>query len=510
LKCSSPKVFTENLSEPTPKQNHVKMMIEDQYTLATRTLNGRLFSPYQKEGVVWMLNMENQESGPKGGFLCDEMGLGKTVQLISTMLGNPKQRTLIIVPKSIITQWHEEIGKFAPNLSVNVYDGPDRKINHSCNITIAPYTVLTVKGAENGGVTPLHHVQWDRVILDEAHEIRNKSSKLFKSVCRLRSAIKWIVTGTPVFNSMNDFVSLCVFFGFDKSSVQAMTKDIKDIYILRRTKEDLAQISERLRLPPCHFENVEIDMLPEEKALYEYVFLEAQDIIKDVFKDAVSLNSKNMVILECLLRARQCMIWPQMYLDGVASKNGVSPTKWTGRSKKMETLFSLIDEHPNEKSLIFCQFRGEMNHIQKTLKCPVFRIDGSVSRDDRVNQINAFKRAPPGAVFIIQIKSGGQGLNLQEATRVYITAPAWNPATEIQAIGRSHRTGQNYAVFVKKLVYKECPRFVSVEEEMMALQGHKSLVCSQVLNDERVKTQIPVNRITDKISILDIKKIFRA
>jgi len=486
------------------------MTTEDQYTLATKTLNGRLFSPYQKEGVMWMLNMENQESGPKGGFLCDEMGLGKTVQLISTMLGNPKQRTLIIVPKSIITQWRDEIQKFASNLSVNVYDGPDRKIDHSCNITIAPYTVLTVKGAENGGVTPLHHVQWDRIILDEAHEIRNSGSKLYKSVCRLRSTIKWIVTGTPVFNSMNDFVSLCVFFGFDKSSVQAMTKDIKDIYILRRTKDDLASINERLRLPPCHFENVELDMLPEEKALYEFVFLEAQDIIKDVFKDAVSLNSKNMVILECLLRARQCMIWPQMYLDGVASKTGVSPTKWTGRSKKMETLFSLIEEHPKEKSLIFCQFRSEMNHIQKNLKCQVFRIDGSVSRDDRVNQINAFKRAPPGAVFIIQIKSGGQGLNLQEATRVYITAPAWNPATELQAIGRSHRTGQNHAVFVKKLVYKECVHFVSVEEEMMALQGHKSLVCSEVLNDDRVKTQIPVNRITDKISILDIKKIFKA
>jgi len=197
--------------------------------------------------------------------------------------------------------------------------------------------------------------------------------------------------------------------------------------------------------PPCHFENVEIDMLPEEKALYEYVF-GGTGYYQRRFQRCSEFEFQNMVILECLLRARQCMIWPQMYLDGVASKNGVSPTKWTGRSKKMETLFSLIDEHPNEKSLIFCQFRGEMNHIQKTLKCPVFRIDGSVSRDDRVNQINAFKRAPPGAVFIIQIKSGGQGLNLQEATRVYITAPAWNPATEIQAIGRSHRTGQNYAV----------------------------------------------------------------
>ena len=478
-------------------------MINEQYALATANLKGRLFVPYQRDGVRWMLGMEGQTSGPKGGFLCDEMGLGKTVQLISVMLGNPRDRTLIIVPKSIITQWRDELNKFAPQVSVHVYDGPDRTIDKHAKVTIAPYTLLP-------DTTPLHRVSWDRVILDEAHEIRNKQSKTFKSVCELRTDIKWLVTGTPVFNSMNDFVNLCTFLGVPKNFVQGRTKEIKDIYILRRTKEDLAKINDRLTLPPCYFENVELDMFPEEKALYECVFLEAQGIIQEAFRNAQSLNSKNMVILECLLRARQCMIWPQMYLNGVAAQNETKPEVWKGRSNKMETLFRLLKEHPTEKSLIFCQFRGEMNYIQSQLDCPVFRIDGSVSRDERVRQIEGFKRIEGGAVFIIQIKSGGQGLNLQEATRVYITAPAWNPATELQAIGRSHRTGQTQTVHVKKLVYKECNRFISVEEEMMALQGHKSLVCSEVLNDERVKTQIPVNRTSAKISILDIKKIFRA
>jgi len=502
-------VFTENLSEPTPKQNHVKMKIEDQYTLATKTLNGRLFVPYQCDGVRWMLSMEGQESGVLGGMLMDDMGIGKTVQLVATILGNPKPRTLIIVPKSIITQWRDEINRFAPNLTINIFDGPDRRIKEA-DVTLAPYTLLTTKGGGPDTKTALHMVQWDRVILDEAHEIRNKSSKLFKSVCRLKTEIKWIVTGTPVFNSMEDFVSLCIFLGFSKSSAQGMTKQIKDIYILRRTKDDLAKINERLRLPPCHFENVELDMFPEEKSLYECVFLEAQDTIKEAFKHAQSLNSKNMLILECLLRARQCMIWPPMYLNGIAVKNGTTPVKWEGRSNKLETLFRLLKEHPDEKSLVFCQFKGEMNYIQSQLDCPVFRIDGSVPKDERVRQIEGFKKIQGGAVFIIQIKSGGQGLNLQEATRVYITAPSWNPATELQAIGRAHRTGQTQVVHVKKLIYKECPRFVSVEQEILALQGHKSIVCSEVLNDERVKTQIPVNRTTAKISIMDIKNIFRA
>lgn len=485
------------------------MSIEEQYNRAKDNLNGRLFAPYQREGVLWLLSMENQTSGVRGGILADEMGLGKTVQLVAAMLGNPKPRTLIIVPKSIITQWVEEINRFAPNFIINVYDGPERKMKEA-DVTIAPYTLLTTKGGKADAKTPLHMVQWDRVILDEAHEIRNNKSKLFKSVCRLQTQIRWVVTGTPVFNSMEDFVSLCTFLGLSKVVVQSMTNKVKDIYILRRTKEDLAQISERLRLPPCYFENVELEMFPDEKQLYEIVFLEAQETIRDAFRHAQSLNAKNMVILECLLRARQVMIHPQMYIDGVAKQTGTKAEKWVGRSKKMETLFEMVNSHPSEKTLIFCQFRGEMNHIQKNMERPVFRIDGSVPKEERVNQIEGFKKAAPGAVFIIQIKAGGQGLNLQEATRVYITGPSWNPSTELQAIGRSHRTGQTKPVYVKKLIYKECERFVSVEEEILALQGHKSIVCSKVLNDERIEKQIPVNRTSAKISIMDIRKIFKA
>jgi len=190
-----------------------------------------------------MLTMENQTSGPKGGFLCDEMGLGKSAQLIATMLGNRKKSTLIVVPKSIITQWANEIGKFAPHLSVHLFDGPKRHLKEA-DIVIMPYSLLSTPEE-----TIIHRHTWDRVILDEAHEIRNKSSRLFKSVCRLKTDIKWIVTGTPVFNSMNDFVSLCAFLGIEKSLVQGMTNKIQDIYILRRTKEDLAKINTRLELP---------------------------------------------------------------------------------------------------------------------------------------------------------------------------------------------------------------------------------------------------------------------
>ena len=180
--------------------------------------------------------MENQPKGPKGGFLCDEMGLGKTIQIISTILDNPKPRTLIVVPKTIVTQWSTEIAKFAPGLSVLVYDGPERtKDIHAmmnADLVICPYSMLHNK------TSLLQRIKWDRVVLDEAHEIRNRQTRTFKAAFKLETGIRWLVTGTPVFNSMEDFVSLCAFLGFSKNTVQAMHKEIKDIYIMRRTKSD--------------------------------------------------------------------------------------------------------------------------------------------------------------------------------------------------------------------------------------------------------------------------------
>lgn len=471
-------------------------MIEQLYNNAKSLLAARLYAPYQQEGVMWMLTMENNIGKPKGGFLCDEMGLGKTVQLIATMLGNKKRKTLIVVPKSIVTQWVEEITRFAPSLTCVAWDGPARDSTDISlvDIVVAPYSVVRMGSR-------LHRVHWDRIILDEAHEIRNRNSKLFKTVNALRSDIRWAVTGTPVFNSMNDFISLCEFVGIPRVLVQGMSNKVKDIYILRRTKQDLDMID----IPECHFENVELTMHKDERRLYEYVFEDAQETIKEIFKTTTNISSKNMELLECLLRARQCCIWPQMYYDGVAKKAETEPELWVGKSNKMDTLLRMVEGHPDEKALIFCQFTGEMNHIQKNINGPVFRIDGSVSKDGRLDQIRLFKQAESNAVLIIQIKSGGQGLNLQEATRVYITAPSWNPATELQAVGRCHRSGQTKTVYVKKFVYEN-----SVEEGMMALQGHKSTICAEVLHDKRIEDQIPVKERKSTISILDIKKIFHA
>jgi SNF2 family DNA or RNA helicase len=274
----------------------------------------------------------------------------------------------------------------------------------------------------------------------------------------------------------------------------------------------VAEHNKRLELPPCDFQNIELEMYPEERDLYKEVFERGQAIVRHVFKTGTQ-NLHQMELLEALLRARQVMTWPQLYLDGIALKEESDPEPWLGRSRKMETLIESIKAHPKEKTLVFTQFMGEMDRIQELLVASdvtTFRIDGSVAKEQREERIAAFKKAQGGAVFIIQIKAGGVGLNLQEATRVYITCPAWNPATELQAIGRAHRTGQTRKVTVRRLVYvgeDGVEPLPSVEQSIMQLQEGKAKVCAEVLNDPRLETQVP-NVTRTKITIHALKKIF--
>ena len=449
-----------------------------------------------------MLEREHSSLGPKGGFLCDEMGLGKTAQLVTVIKRNKTGPTLVVVPKSIVTQWKNEIHKFAPELSVFVYDGIKRTRDASefqrHDVTVCPYSLLTEDA-------PLvHRIEWRRVILDEAHEIRNRRSKRFKSAMQIGATYRWVVTGTPVFNDVRDFVSLCTFIGIDRVDVQCNLETIREKFIIRRTKN-------KDSIPECHFENVELEMYPEEKTLYAQAFSEAQEMIREMMKRAKAHGNStmyNMDILEQFLRARQVMAWPQLYIDGMAKKMDEEMNEWNGRSKKMETLFEMIEQHPDEKTLIFCQFKGEMNYIQEKLTCPVFRIDGTCSKERRESQLAEFNRAPQNSVFLIQVKAGGQGLNIQSASRVYITSPSWNPGTELQAIGRCHRTGQKREVYVKKLIYKGDEKYPSVDESIVALQVTKSMEYARVLGDDRLKTQLPGK--SEGLSISEIRNIFRA
>lgn len=413
-----------------------------------------------------------------GGFMCDEMGLGKTVQTIATIVFNRLPKTLIVVPSSIVSQWIDEIHAHS-TLTVSELSTSEKE----SDIYITTYGMLSKKGRLYDKLTSTH---WNRVVLDEAHELRNPDSKRFSVLLDMECDIRWMLTGTPVFNSKRDYSTLLRFLTKDT----AFVGNHRNI-ILRRTKSDLVQFDASLAIPPCEFECIDIERYPEEELGYRQVFSNFAEKVKTAENTEIA-----MVVLEGFLRMRQYSTHPEVLHFGIPDMG-----PYFGRCKKLDELTRMISEHPTEKTLVFCQFIREMDIIRDALyPTQIFRLDGST--EDKSGEIAKFKAHPGGCVFLIQIKAGGQGLNLQEASRVYINSPAWNPATELQAISRSHRKGQTKQVIIKKLVYVSSSDIPSIDEAIVELQDHKSMVCSEVLNDPRISEQLPkLKRRTNMVRV---------
>lgn len=416
--------------------------------------------PYQTDGVAWMVQRE--QSDYPGGFLCDEMGLGKTIQMIYTMKVNKVAKTLIIVPNSLVSQWETELERFGESAVVTTYSKFVRR-------------------------NEMMNQHWDRVILDEGHEIRTFKTKRFKHICQIPSTIRWVITGTPIYNKESEYISLREFV------LQGTMRIARSKILLRRTKDDVG-----LDIPKLVFENVQIDMYDDEWNVYS-----------EAFEEYATKVMSGIVLLGAFVRMRQLSIHPRL-----------CNSRYTGRSAKIDSIVREIQIHPGEKTIVFCQFHKEMDILTEELgkKYTIVRLDGNVKTEDRQGLVNFFNKSVrksgkefdqdcPAPVFLIQVKTGGQGLNLQSATRVYITSPSWNPATELQAVARAHRTGQTREVHVKRFVYTTRSDDVnSIDECMVKIQERKSKLTAIILDDPRISGQVPVD--LRNISVQEIRKIF--
>jgi SNF2 family DNA or RNA helicase len=205
--------------------------------------------PHQVEGVAWMIDKEvgqRKRSGvlPFGGILADDMGLGKTIQSISLILTNPrpeagakpehpKQKlptrevskcTLVVAPLALIKQWEDEIKtKVAKShaLRVLVHHGTSRTKSalelKKYDVVITTYQTLTSEHAGSNMDRPdgtrigCFGVHWYRLILDEAHSIKNRNAKASQAACALNSWFRWCLTGTPMQNNLDELQSLIKF-----------------------------------------------------------------------------------------------------------------------------------------------------------------------------------------------------------------------------------------------------------------------------------------------------------
>jgi SNF2 family DNA or RNA helicase len=432
---------------------------------------------YQKAGLSWLNLMSKHEIG---AILADDMGLGKTIQILASLVAQPKAKTLIVAPKSLVHNWVSEAEKFTPDLSFHNYTGPDRMsrlaaIGGEVDALVTTYHTLRLD------IEFLKAKEFDYFILDEAHYIKNSESQAYMACRLIQARMKIALTGTPVENSLSDLFSILsiVTPGLISDSLagkyakennpdalRILSKSLRP-FILRRTKDQV------LRDLPAKTEQVlYCELSSSERKKYTELKNHYWNKLNGRIEQNGFAKSK-FDILEALLRLRQAACHP-----GLLNKE-FSPES----SSKFDLLLEQLDNvlADGHKALIFSQFTSLLGLLEPLLKAKNIEFEYLDGRtNDRSTRVKNFQENPDIKVFLISLKAGGVGLNLTSADYVFILDPWWNPAAESQAIDRAHRIGQTKKVFAYKIIAKD-----TVEEKILALQEHKRVLASAIISSEK-------------------------
>ena len=337
-------------------------------------------NPYSGE---LSLDFPAQEQNCLGGILADEMGLGKTIEMLSLMHSHkseistqaseaslssvtslprlPKNSssviaapctTLVVAPMSLLAQWESEAAKASKpgTLKTMVYYGSDKVANlqNLCcgaNATSAPNLIITSygiilsefnqvasRGGDRGSHGGLFSLDFFRVILDEAHLIKNRQSKTAKACYEISAQHRWVLTGTPVVNRLEDLFSLVHFlrvepwsnFSFWKTfiTVPFESKDfiraldvvqtVLEPLVLRRTKDMRTPNGEALvPLPLRTIDIEEIELSKQEREVYDYIFTRAKRTFNATVEAGTLLKSYTTIFAQ-ILRLRQSCCHPTL------------------------------------------------------------------------------------------------------------------------------------------------------------------------------------------------------
>jgi superfamily II DNA or RNA helicase len=435
--------------------------------------------PYQRAGVGWL---EFLQSFRFGGCLADDMGLGKTVQFLALLQdrrrkGLVRNPSLVVVPKSLIFNWHQECTRFTPGLGVIEYTGLAR--SRLRKKFARADLVLTTYGTVRRDVLHLKEILFDYVVLDEAQAIKNPSSQVAKAARLLKAENRLALTGTPIENHLRDLWSIFEFLNpgmLGRASIFKLhTSDASDDesrkvlsqalrpFILRRTKREVAR-----ELPEKFEQTIVCSMGKQQEQLYSELRDHYRNSLLGLVKKQGLARSK-IHVLEALLRLRQAACHPAL-LD---EKHLDDP------SAKLDALglhlSDLLEE--GHKALVFSQFTSYLAIVRRYLderKIAYEYLDGQTR--NRKERIDHFQTDPACGVFLISLKAGGLGLNLTAADYVFLLDPWWNPAVEMQAIDRAHRIGQSRQVFAYRLICRN-----TVEEKIAELQLKKKELADAIL-----------------------------
>jgi SNF2 family DNA or RNA helicase len=437
--------------------------------------NGFTYFPHQLSGIDWMLKKElvgtevslrNKEGTTlvKGGFQCDDMGLGKTIQMTAVMVNHVVKKTLLIAPLSMIDTW----STICKRAGMAVFEVDKKKKDMwTLQNKSSPIPMCFVKKRPAVYIsnyeklyttTSLFREPWDRVVLDEAHKIRNGDGTIAYFARKLKAPLRWVITGTPLVNSLKDVVSLLAFLGVPTSAMYSWEKRYNTILpqiLIHRSLDSLRSVIQGAPpLPEIHHL-----MLPFTTKAEEEFYHGVQSTVPTLKYASDRIDPSQTILL--LLRLRQISVHPQVYIN---SKRRESPyyarPDWIGPSTKLEAVKTILTSDTVElhKYIIFCQFNDEMSMIrdyllqEKLVKDEnILMYNGQMNQEERRVVLETSKATTETTVLLIQLQAGGVGLNLQEYDRVLFVSPWWTSALMDQAIARAVRMGQTKVVKVYHL-----------------------------------------------------------
>jgi superfamily II DNA or RNA helicase len=451
------------------------------------TLRAQL-RPYQLDGYSWLAFLWEHQLG---GILADDMGLGKTLQALA-LICHARQEDpagppfLIVAPTSVVPNWAAEAARFAPGLKVAAVQETDarrgqplRDLVAGADAVVTSYALLRIDIASYAAVP------WSGLILDEAQFAKNHQSKVYQCARRLPARFKLAITGTPMENNLMELWALLSITApglfpspdrfrdyyarpIEKSGqpelLSQLRRRIRPL-VRRRTKEQVAS-----DLPPKQEQVLEVDLHPRHRRLYQTHLQRERQKVLGLIGD---LNANRFAIFRSLTLLRQLSLHAglvdEAYRDVPSSKIDVLT----------EQLLDVVGG--GHRALVFSQFTGFLAVVREELDTRGIAycyLDGSTR-----NRAAVLERFGAGdmPVFLISLKAGGFGLNLTEADYCFLLDPWWNPATEAQAVDRTHRIGQTRNVMVYRLIARD-----TIEEKVMALKARKAQLFASVLDEGNV------------------------
>ena len=456
----------------------------------------RLLRPYQRLGVAWLWHLR---AHALGGILADEMGLGKTAQalaLLSAAAAAGGGTALVVCPASLLENWRRESARFAPELKVYVHHGARRLGSPSdaagLNLVITSYGTLARDRALFAGIG------FAIVIADEAQHIKNRRSQNAAALRALRAEARFLLTGTPIENSLDDLRSLFAFLlpgylpplpadvrGEEKAWHDERLRAQAAPYILRRTKRAVAP-----ELPPRIEQTVWCELSSEQAATYRELQERGERELIDLEAGGANEGRLKLAALTQLLRLRQLCCDPRLLK--VASGEKPSSAKLDAFQ---ELLAQAIDD--GHRLLVFSQFTTLLRLLREDLTAQGVEtcyLDGAMAPRARQAEVDRFQTDPSVPVFLLSLKAGGTGLNLTGADTVIHYDPWWNPAAEAQATDRAHRIGQVRVVTSYKLIAAG-----TVEEKVLALQDEKRALLADVFEAS--------DALAAKLSLADLRTL---